>query len=432
MPIAVEPPDSRRAASRIVAGRHVPRDGLVIALVNNMPDAALQATEEQFLGLLRAAAGAQPLRVRLCSLPELPRGTEALARISRSYWPIDELLSQPPDALIVTGTEPRETRLEHEPYWERLVGLLEWAQEHTAASIWSCLAAHAAVLELDRIERRRLPHKRSGVYAHDIRAGHPLLEGVEAPLYMPHSRWNDLPVQALREAGYTVLSWSAETGADAFLREQRSPLLLFQGHPEYEPTTLLREYRRDVGRYLSGRQAQYPTLPAGCFSATARATLEAFREQALAQRRAELYERFPFVSVAAELPHPWRSAAVSIYRNWLSLIASARSAGARSSAGVARPSMSPGPQDASAAAGVRERLLRLVAEGLGRPDEAAMLPLEARLSELGMSSIKMVILMLALEREFGLTIPQGDITPENLRSVASIDRMLVRLLADRS
>lgn len=84
------------------------------------------------------------------------------------------------------------------------------------------------------------------------------------------------------------------------------------------------------------------------------------------------------------------------------------------------------------ASNVRERLLRLVAQALERPDAAATLPLEGRLTELGMSSIKMLILMLALEREFGLTIPQGDITPENLRSVASIDRMLVRLLADRS
>jgi acyl carrier protein len=47
-----------------------------------------------------------------------------------------------------------------------------------------------------------------------------------------------------------------------------------------------------------------------------------------------------------------------------------------------------------------------------------------------MSSLKTVILMLALDREFGLTIPQSDITPENLSSVASIERMLIRLLAE--
>jgi acyl carrier protein len=84
------------------------------------------------------------------------------------------------------------------------------------------------------------------------------------------------------------------------------------------------------------------------------------------------------------------------------------------------------------AAGVRERLLRLVAQSLGRSEAAAILPPEARLSELGMSSIKMVTLMLALEREFGLTIPQSEITPENLRSVASLEEMLKRLLSGRT
>jgi len=78
---------------------------------------------------------------------------------------------------------------------------------------------------------------------------------------------------------------------------------------------------------------------------------------------------------------------------------------------------------------LRDRLLRQVAQILGKPDAAATLPVEGRLSELGMSSIKMVNLMLAVEAEFDLTIPQTDITPENFRSVASVEALLGRLLA---
>ena len=81
---------------------------------------------------------------------------------------------------------------------------------------------------------------------------------------------------------------------------------------------------------------------------------------------------------------------------------------------------------------IRERLLRLIGQILGRADAASSLPAEARLSELGMSSIKMVNLMLAVESEFDLTIPQGDITPENFRSVATVEALLERLLALRS
>ena len=78
---------------------------------------------------------------------------------------------------------------------------------------------------------------------------------------------------------------------------------------------------------------------------------------------------------------------------------------------------------------VRERLLALVAQILGKPEAAATLPVDGRLSDLGMSSIKMVNLMLSVEVEFDVTIPQGDITPDNFRSVASVEALLLRILA---
>jgi len=324
MPVEIEPRAAARPPPVTAAERDAGDRPLTIGLVNNMPDAALHSTEEQFRSLLGAAAGARGLTLRLSSFPELPRAGEARERVARAYWRLEELLAGPLDALIVTGTEPRAARLTDEPYWQRSVELLAFARQHTAASVWSCLAAHAAVLHLDGIERQRLPEKRCGVYEHSILAGHPLLEGVSAPLCMPHSRWNELSAEALRAAGYALLSWSPETGAYAFVREERSLLLFFQGHPEYEDTTLLKEYRRDVGRYLRTEQSHYPTLPHGYLPANAAAALGAFREQALRERRAQLLERFPFGAVAAELRNTWRPAAVAIYRNWLSFIAAAR------------------------------------------------------------------------------------------------------------
>jgi len=91
--------------------------------------------------------------------------------------------------------------------------------------------------------------------------------------------------------------------------------------------------------------------------------------------------------------------------------------------------MNDGPVGSIAHPSIRDRLLRLVGQILGKPEAAASLPAEARLSELGMSSIKMVNLMLAVETEFDLTIPQGDITPDNFRSVASVEALVARLLA---
>ena len=323
MPVVFErhPGPGSRRRSRAAGSGEKP---IIIGLVNNMPDAALQSTESQFSGLLGRAAGAREVRLRLTSFPELPRSLDARGHIQRCYWPIEALLAQAPDALIVTGTEPRAAYLTQEPYWQRTVDLLAFAQEHLRTSIWSCLAAHAAVLSLHGIERRRLPEKRCGVYAHSILATHPLLAGVRAPMHMPHSRWNEVSPAALRAAGYTLLSWSDESGADAFVRQDRTLLLFFQGHPEYDDVTLLKEYRRDVGRYLSAEQSHYPTLPTGYLSDEAIALLGAFEARARAQRSGALLANFPFAAVAATLTNRWQSAAVRIYDNWLSFIAAAR------------------------------------------------------------------------------------------------------------
>jgi homoserine O-succinyltransferase/O-acetyltransferase len=318
MPLHIDPPGTARAHT----GK--PRKGLVIGLVNNMPDTALEATEAQFSRLLREASGALALELRIAYLPEVPRGPEALAFLTRSYWHVDQLIAAHLDALIVTGLEPRAANLIDEPYWPRLRSLLEWAQANTASSIWSCLAAHAAVQQLDGIKRQRLDDKRFGVFEHSVLAEHPMTAGVAAPLPLPHSRWNDLPLQELRAAGYTLLSWGAETGADIFLKRARSLLVFLQGHPEYEPTTLLKEYRRDVGRFLRGEQPHYPNQPKGYFSSAAVRQLDAFEQRARAERTEETLASFPRLGADDYMGSRWGVAAARIYRNWLALVAAER------------------------------------------------------------------------------------------------------------
>jgi homoserine O-succinyltransferase len=318
MTVLIDPPPSR---SGLRSGASARAEAVVVGLVNNMPDSALEGTETQFLALLRAASGARSVHLRFAALPEVARGPDASARIAGSYWTIDELTAAPLDALIVTGTEPRAASLRHEPYWSRLVELLEYAQSATVSSIWSCLAAHAAVLALDGVERRRLPEKRCGVYGHSVLSGHVLTEGLATPHPVPHSRWNDLPVRALKAAGYTVLTESEETGADAFVKDGRTMLVFLQGHPEYEERTLLKEYQRDVQRFLSGQQPNYPTLPSGYFDPAATALLNDFKRQATEHPQPGSAAAFPFTAVAATLSSGWRTPAARLYSNWLAYVA---------------------------------------------------------------------------------------------------------------
>jgi acyl carrier protein len=82
--------------------------------------------------------------------------------------------------------------------------------------------------------------------------------------------------------------------------------------------------------------------------------------------------------------------------------------------------------------GVARRLLELVEQTLGANAAVPQpFPLDRQLSDLGVSSLKMVNLMLAVELEFDIAIPQSDITPENFHSVAAIQSLVVRTLSQR-
>ena len=291
---------------------------ITIGLINNMPDPALQATERQFVALLGAAA-ADGIVVRLkpYALPDVPRTEWGRDYVSRFYSRLDDLWDSHLEGLIVTGTEPRSPNLRDEPYWDSLIRLLEWAEDNTHSTVWSCLATHAALLHLDGIDRRPLDDKRFGVFECMRIDDHHLTAGAPARLRMPHSRWNDIPEDALSACGYGVLTRSDAAGADAFVKERKSLFVFFQGHPEYEAHTLMLEYRRDIKRFLTGERETYPSMPQGYFDEATAAALTALRARALADRREEVLADFPTALAAATVTNTWRSTATHVYRNWL-------------------------------------------------------------------------------------------------------------------
>lgn len=292
----------------------------VLGLVNNMPDAALQATELQFRRLIEAAAGTRSFDLHLISLPDVPRSATGLRLMEGRYHGPELLQRIHFDGLIVTGTEPRSARLDGEPYWEEFTALVDWARVHTISTIWSCLAAHAAVLRLDGIQRRRYPDKLFGLYACPAHAAHPMCAGMGAGRRVPHSRYNDLPEEHLLAAGYKVLARADAVGADFFVKEFDSLFVFLQGHPEYDRGALMREYRRDVGRYLLGERETLPNLPHEYFAPAAVAQLEAYARRAAAQRDAGLFAQFPAVEDGCPPHGAWRADADRLYANWLDLI----------------------------------------------------------------------------------------------------------------
>lgn len=298
-----------------VGGR---RRRLVVGLVNNMSDGALRATETQFCGLVREAAPTSfDTSFRFFSLAEIRRSDQTRTYMQGRYVPIDDLERVGVDALIVTGAEPRCAQFEDEPYWPRLARIIDWAEAEQIPTVWSCLAAHAAVWRRYGIARRRGDVKRCGVFPLYRSAGRPWPADAPASLVAPHSRWNDLDRAQLEAVGFEILTCSDEIGVDTFVRTGRATSMFFQGHPEYDAGALGREYLRDVSRYLRGQQPFLPQPPRNYFDQLAM--------QALADLSTRLQEAHD-PTLLAEVTQivelrtpsaPWRAWAAYAYRMWL-------------------------------------------------------------------------------------------------------------------
>jgi homoserine O-succinyltransferase len=299
---------------------------ITVALVNNMPDSAFVATEEQFRRVAACAPDGASAHVDLYTFPGIAHSESVASAIRARYRSLDDLWKQPPDALIVTGNEPKHQRLDDEPYWPNLARLMEWAANAVPTTLLSCLSAHAFTLLFDGIERAPCEVKCSGVFEGVVGdRRHPLTAGLAEQAALPHSRLNDVPEGELLQAGYQLVigSGPANAGWAVATCERGSGLfVLCQGHPEYETLSLLREYRRDVRRHLLGEMAiPYPRLPEGYLTAQATARLEEFAQQAAEANgdARSLWDSFPYDDVASSVKNTWAVTSTTLYRNWMRL-----------------------------------------------------------------------------------------------------------------
>jgi homoserine O-succinyltransferase/O-acetyltransferase len=309
-----------RVEQFLLGGSHS-RAAIHVGLVNNMPDAALRATELQFARLLKEAAGPLDVRLRLFSLRAIERSEEMRSRMAGFYDDAGFLQASNIDALIVTGALPGPADLRDEPYWGELAHLIDWAEIGTISTLFSCLAAHAAVLHLDGIARRPLATKLSGVYDSSRVEDDPLFFNTAAAVPVPHSRRNDIAQGDLTAKGYRILSRLGNGQADIFTREPpgHSRFVFFQGHPEYDPGTLGREYLRDMGRFLRGETTERPALPEHYFDRATEDRLSAIAGDAEAD-----LQHYQQIVVGALPRQMWRSNTVRLFGNWLTLVAAAK------------------------------------------------------------------------------------------------------------
>ena len=307
-------PDQLHEADQLERRQHAD-SVLTIGLINNMPDSALQSTERQFTQLLQAAAGNNRVHLHCFSLPSVKRSQQARQSMDGRYGDIGDLGRLRIDGLIVTGAEPNAATLPEEPFWHDLTDIIDWARNNTRSAIWSCLAAHAAVLHLDGIERQQLDAKCSGVYDCARVTDNWLMKDINSPLKVAHSRVNALRKSDLAAGGYQVLTESPQAGVDIFAKRLRSHFVFFQGHPEYEALSLQREYLRDITRFLSRQRDIFPAFPAGYFDTDTENKLAHYQKRACAERQIPLSIELPHLTLRPDLAVG--EAAAALFRNWL-------------------------------------------------------------------------------------------------------------------
>jgi homoserine O-succinyltransferase len=303
---------------------------ITIGLINNMPDSALEATERQFRSLLSAASEGLQIRLTRYMLPDVPRQEAARNYLNSCYASVEDLWDQHLDGLIVTGREPLTPNLADEPYWKSFTRVVEWAKSNTHSTVWSCLAAHAAVLHLDGIARVKRNDKLCGVFDCARATDHLLTAGTPSSFRLPHSRWNGVLEDELTSCGYRVLTRAGDAGVDTFVKQHKTLFVFFQGHPEYESDTLLREYRRDVGRYFKGETDKYPSMPRSYFGRGLVSALTALQQRAICDRSGELLVEISNALGEINIVNTWSSSANSIYRNWLEHICARKEKALRS------------------------------------------------------------------------------------------------------
>jgi homoserine O-succinyltransferase len=286
-----------------------------IGLVNNMPPGACSTTERQFTQILAEAGSDYAVELQCFRTFRSGAGTE--------LSPMEAIRGANLDGMIVTGAEPQSLSLRSEPIWPLITRLVDLGYERDLPIMWSCLAAHAAILYLDGIDRVRLDYKMSGLFAGAaIAPDHPLLEGLADGWAVPHSRCNDLPEATLAANGYRVLVRSHGAGVDLFEKVSKPGFVFLQSHPEYDADSLWREVHRDVRRFLSGERHEAPALPQYCLGSVDGAMPHFPGDWSLTCREnTEAILAWLSRCCDQSVRAPWRTVAVRFFRNWVRSVA---------------------------------------------------------------------------------------------------------------
>jgi len=293
-----------------------------IGILNMMPDASLQATERQFMRLVGDCNQIVQFYIHLFTIPAIKRGKQAQKWIDQYYEDFASIKKNGLDALIITGANPVSEHLEQEDFWPMLTEVIDWANHHVTSTLCACLSTHAVVQYLYKIKRQPLEQKKWGVFEHRVTdVIHPLTRHINTRFDIPHSRFNQITKQQLSEVGVKVLVESSKGDVHLAVSPDGLRLVFFQGHPEYDSFSLLKEYKREIDRWYQEQRADYPTFPENYFNHHLQDVLTDYQAKAIAAKQKNnplpLWDEKQFIS---QLDNTWRDTTLSTFNNWLGMV----------------------------------------------------------------------------------------------------------------
>lgn len=220
---------------------------LEILLVNLMP--TKEVTETQ---ILRALSNT-PLQLNMTLLHTASHKANNTDEeyLHTFYRTFDQVKDKFFDGMIITGAPVELMPFESVDYWDELVEIMDWSEDHVFSTLYLCWGAQAGLYHHFGIDKQVMDHKLFGVYEHEIYNIQPnLLRGFDEVFWMPHSRHTTNSLAEVKaNRNLEILAGSEVTGA-AIVRSKDNKHIFVFGHAEYDRDTLKREYDRDRSRGL--------------------------------------------------------------------------------------------------------------------------------------------------------------------------------------
>ena len=222
---------------------------LKVAIVNLMPTTL--DTEMQLLRLL----GNTPLQVDISFLRMGSHDSRNAppGHLEKFYSSAAEVTQKGGrfDGFIITGAPVETLPFEDVDYWEELSAVLDYTTTNVWSTLHICWGAQAGLYRHYGVQKNLLPAKLFGIFPHGVKEHYsPLFRGFDDEFLAPQSRHTACDRDAI--AAHKDLTIQSETEeAGIFIVTAREGREIYvTGHLEYDPLTLDKEYRRDLGKGL--------------------------------------------------------------------------------------------------------------------------------------------------------------------------------------